>query len=362
MPVLPRSYEEGHRQASRRSFGAPASLPAQYESNFMALLSMRLPQHLLTNPFFQFSRIEELLAALSGEISHAEVVEIHRLHALNLPPITSVETLSAMFGINPGLARSLLNRKERYYRYFKIPKGNTFRIIQAPRIALKIIQKWISVRLSCAWLPNECLYGFVPGRSHVDAAARHGGAEWVFSCDVENFFPSTPEAFVASALKGVGYGDGSADLIASLCCCDGGLAQGSPASPILSNICATGLDKALISVKDKYNCTYTRYADDIVLSGKGEFPVGIDQEALHCFIDTPWSISERKTKISVLPDRLKVHGLLVDQAVPRLTKGYRNKIRAYRHLVKSNKITENASAIRGHIAYADFVEAHAKQN
>lgn len=321
---------------------------------------MRLPQHLLSNSFFQFSRIEEFLAALAGEINSAEETEIRRLHEMHLPAITSVEAISAAFGINPGLVWSLINKKEKYYRYFRIPKGKSFRVIQAPRIALKIIQKWISVRLVDAWTANECVYGFVSGRSHVDAADRHCGAEWVFSCDVENFFPSTPEAFVANALQNLGYDEKSAKLIASLCCCDGGLAQGSPASPILSNICAASLDERMIKIRDKYACIYTRYADDIVFSGKGNFPEGLDKEVLSIFDKSPWKVCEAKTKKSIPPERLKIHGLLVDKDVPRLTKGYRNKIRAYRHMIRNGKITENESVIRGHIAYADFIELHKK--
>lgn len=322
---------------------------------------MRLPQHLLSNAFFQFSRIEEFLAALAGEISPAEEAEIRRLHEINLPALTSVEAISAALGVNPGLVWSLINKKEKYYRYFRIPKGDNFRVIQAPRIALKVIQKWLSVRLANAWTADECVYGFISGRSHVDAAERHCGAEWVFSCDLENFFPSTPEAFVATALQGIGYNEASSKLMASLCCCEGGLAQGSPASPILSNICAANLDQKMIGIRDKYTCIYTRYADDIVFSGKGDFPEGLDKEVLSIFENSPWKISEPKTKKSTLPGRLKVHGLLVDKEVPRLTKGYRNKIRAYRHVMRTDKITENESIIRGHIAYADFIESHKKQ-
>lgn len=357
---LPRSCKEGLRPASRRSFGAPASWPAQYESYYMALLSMRLPPFLLSNTYFQFSRIEELITALGDEVGDIEKSEIQRLHEIHLPPIISSSVLAAIFGINPGIVWSLLNKKQRYYRRFTIPKGKGRRVIQAPRVVLKIIQKWLSVRLACAWQPNDCVYGFVSGRSHIDAAARHCGADWVFSCDIENFFSSTPEMYVASSLQGIGYGEEASELISSLSCYEGGLAQGSPASPVLSNICAVGLDNQLIGVRDKYDCVYTRYADDVVFSGVGEFPEGLDQEVLKCFAGLPWKIAKDKTKKSIPPERLKVHGLLVDQATPRLTKGYRNRIRAYRHLVENNKVTKDTSIIKGHLAYADSVERYAE--
>jgi len=40
-----------------------------------------------------------------------------------------------------------------------------------------------------------------------------------------------------------------------------------------------------------------------------------------------------------------------------LTKGYRNRIRAYRHLLSAGKIQgKDIPMIQGHLAYADFVE------
>lgn len=322
---------------------------------FKALLSMRLPHPLLSNSLFQFSRISELLAALSGEINDAEEAEIRRLFDQGLPPITSVNALSAMFGFNPGFIWSLLNKKDKYYRHFKIPKGKGHRVIQAPRVGLKLIQKWISLRLAECWTAEDYVFGFVSGRSHVDAAAAHCGANWVFSCDIENFFPSTPQQMVKKSLAGLGYGDSAATIISDICCYQGFLAQGSPASPLLSNICASTLDDKLVVVRDKYNCIYTRYADDVVFSGAGAFPENIEDDVLACFQGTPWKPSPQKTYKAISPSRLKVHGLLIDRDTPRLTKGYRKKLRAYRHLINSQRATENLAEIRGHLAYQDYI-------
>lgn len=70
-----------------------------------------------------------------------------------------------------------------------------------------------------------------------------------------------------------------------------------------------------------------------------------------------WTVAADKIYSSALPARLKVHGLLVHGASVRLTKGYRNRIRAYRHLLKQGKISEeDMKSILGHISYAEFVE------
>jgi RNA-directed DNA polymerase len=67
-------------------------------------------------------------------------------------------------------------------------------------------------------------------------------------------------------------------------------------------------------------------------------------------------VVEDKVSLGVLPSRFKVHGLLVHGAAVRLTKGYRNKLRAYAHLMARDSIEESDFAkLRGHLEYAKYV-------
>jgi hypothetical protein len=136
----------------------------------------------------------------------------------------------------------------------------------------------------------------------------------------------------------------------------GGLAQGSPASPVLSNICAGDLDTNLLKIAEKYGCNYTRYADDVTFSGRTVVPAGLIDDVTNAFHASPWELAPGKTTLSVSPARLKVHGLLVNTETPRLTKGYRNKLRAYRHLAAHGKLTNNLSKVNGHLSYAADVD------
>ncbi|WP_082848176.1 reverse transcriptase domain-containing protein [Delftia sp. GW456-R20] len=61
--------------------------------------------------------------------------------------------------------------------------------------------------------------------------------------------------------------------LASLCCLDGHLPQGSPASPHLSNAICVTLDRRLAGIASKFDLAYTRYADDICFSGQHVPPV-----------------------------------------------------------------------------------------
>ncbi|XHS78106.1 reverse transcriptase family protein [Burkholderiaceae bacterium UC74_6] len=317
---------------------------------------MRLPQLLLESQFFQFETLPELLKAVEEVVSESEIQLANALAAKGLPPITSRTMLAAMIGISPGLVWSFTARPQRHYRSFDIPKGQVTRRIDAPRVALKVVQKWISCALARCYQAPAHVYGFVPGVSHVNAAAVHCGARWVFSVDIRNFFPSTHIGVVVNALKGMGFDDLGAALVAQIGCLRDGLAQGSPSSPVLSNICFSEMDAELARLAAEFGAKLTRYADDIVFSGCDDFPEELRGRVLGLFLNSPWRLAEQKTHLAVLPQRLKVHGLLVHGAAVRLTKGYRNRIRAYEHLLKQGKIRpESLLEVKGHVAYGEFV-------
>ncbi len=262
-----------------------------------------------------------------------------------------------MFGYSARFVGALQRRPERYYRTFLVHKGKKKREIQAPRVALKVIQKWFAHHLAQAVELDECVFGFVPGRSAPHAAARHCGANWVYAIDLADFFRSTPRERVEAVLRDLGYPSHGADLAARLCCYGDYLAQGSPASPVLSNLVLRPLDGSLKQIAIDAGATYTRYADDLVFSGSGDFPAGLDERARQAVAEDGWRLAEGKEHLAKLPQRLKVHGLLVHGPRPRLTKGYRNRLRAFRHLIEHNRVKEeDLGRLQGHLAYAESVE------
>lgn len=283
--------------------------------------------------------------------------EICRLIENGLPPVVSIRSLAVLFGLSSSFVGALYKNPEKYYRVFEIRKGRKTRVIQAPKVALKVIQKWFGTHLGDSIVLDDAIFGFVKGRSSAKAAARHCNAKWVFSIDIENFFQSTPIQMVEQELVRVGYSQHGAEVISKLCTYNGKLSQGSPASPVLSNLVFRQADKELIALASYYRIRYTRYADDIVFSGTDEFPEDIRDKSISIIQSYGWTISENKTFFASSPQRLKVHGLLVHRDNPRLTKGYRNRIRAYKHLIAMGKVREpDILILKGHISYAKSVE------
>lgn len=326
---------------------------------------MRFP-HPDTNKICFLAEDPDTLKVLMGdECSDEEAELISAYCAVGLPPITSPAATATMFGYNPGFVGALMKRPERHYRRFTLSKGGQKdgRPIAAPKVGLKLIQRTLNHHWSAKWTAPDCVHGFVSGRSHVSAAHCHVGAVWVISADIENFFPSVGEERVEEALRVLGYKDQETlENCRKLVCLDGALTQGAPTSPLLSNIVLRKLDEALLDIAAEHEAVYTRYADDIVFSGRSVMPAGLADKLREVIVADGWRISEDKFESVRSPMRLKVHGLLVHGDDVRLTKGYRNKIRAFKHLLAAGKISEETlPKVRGHISYSSFIDRQKKE-
>ncbi|MFX7853813.1 reverse transcriptase domain-containing protein, partial [Acinetobacter baumannii] len=63
-----------------------------------------------------------------------------------------------------------------------------------------------------------------------------------------------------------------ATVIAQIACHDNKLPQGSPCSPVISNLIGHMMDIMLVRLASATGCSYSRYADDLTFSSnKGKF-------------------------------------------------------------------------------------------
>ena len=213
-----------------------------------------------------FEDVDQLLNALAPDVKSLYAHDIRRLVNDKLPPVVSRRCLAALFGYSSKFIGDLQYRSHAFYRTFTIPKGKKKRVIQAPKVALKVVQKWFGYHLAKAIHNDDDVFGFIAGRSVFDAAKRHCGADWIYSVDIANFFQTTPLEKIEEALCGLGYTRHGATLIGQICCYDGMLAKGSPASPVLSNLVFRQADASLRDLAKEFCVQHTRYADDIVFS------------------------------------------------------------------------------------------------
>lgn len=234
------------------------------------------------------------------------------------------------------------NPKKRY-KDFSIPKkSGGARNISAPKGSLKLILTYLNVIFQAMYEPTDAAMGFVPGRSIADNAAAHIGKNYVFNTDLQDFFPSVHQARIWAMLqkKPFSLNEELASVIAGLCCMQdpkgtldkkgkviGVLPQGSPCSPILTNIVCRNLDRRLLGLAKRFNLSYTRYADDITFSSDyNVFQEGSEfmQEFTKIVAEQKFQINDKKTRLQKSGQRQEVTGLLVNKKVNIAKEYYRD--------------------------------------
>ena len=307
-----------------------------------------------------FTSVEKYIEALPEKHRESYATDIIALYSQGFPPVVSKSCLAILFGFSNDFIYTLATKPNKFYRSFSIRKGKKTRQIFAPKVGLKVIQKWLVSHLSNAIEFQPHVLGFVKGKSFADASKIHIGARWVLSIDIMDFFPSINKTNVIQSLLSEGYSQKSAELIADLCCLNNVLAQGSPASPVLSNLFMKEIDLKLVQLSQTYNVCLSRYADDITFSGIEDYPESLLHELKVIFNESGLSLNTKKNYFADASQgqRLMVHGLLVKQDKIALTKNYRNKLRAYKHMIENNKVAEkDIIRLTGHINFSEFIES-----
>lgn len=218
-------------------------------------------------------------------ISCFSVDEFSRVHTIEDFLIFLNKCSAALWGTaaKPFDASQLIalgdrNNPNRYQSFQIKKKTHGFRTIHAPCEELKRIQKILSLVLTSFHHKNDVSFGFEIGKSIVDNARVHVKQEYILNIDLKDFFFSFNDQMVLKGLKKVGFitsrqSNDLVELILHLLTHDidgltAVLPQGSPASPIITNILCEELDNDLQVLANMYACKYSRYADDISFSSK----------------------------------------------------------------------------------------------
>jgi RNA-directed DNA polymerase len=117
--------------------------------------------------------------------------------------------------------------------------------------------------------PHPAAVAYQKGKSTANHVWAHAGAEVVITADVRDFFPNTRTDRVEAWWRERVDGD-TARLLTVLTTDRGGLPQGAPTSPALSNLVNFELDARLARRAAAAGARYTRYCDDLAFS----WPVG----------------------------------------------------------------------------------------
>ena len=172
------------------------------------------------------------------------------------------------------------------YTYFDIPKKDGgVRKIKAPIPHLKGLQRRLADLLQHCFeelyssepYRKSLSHGFRINHSIITNANNHKNKRYVFNIDLKSFFPSINFGRVRGFfIKSNDFLLNSkvATVIAQIACHDNELPQGSPVSPVISNLIGHILDIRMVRLSKKARCSYSRYVDDITFSTREkDFPI-----------------------------------------------------------------------------------------
>lgn len=219
--------------------------------------------------------------------------------------------------------------RESLYTSFLIPKkSGGMRRIDAPNDELmtalrelkNLFEREFSPSKNRPSLYHTSAFAYVKGRCHKDSLTRHqkNKSHWYLKLDFSNFFGSTTKDFIMNMLRRIFpfnmmftrfSWQRELEQAIDLCFLNGGLPQGTPISPMLTNLIMLPIDyeigRGLRKMEqptetrpDGNSFVYTRYADDITISGKRGFQFREVQDMIRTVLDhfeAPYIWKEEKT-------------------------------------------------------------------
>ena len=277
-----------------------------------------------------------------------------------------------------------LTNKQNYYTEFKIPKKKPdengrirYRKLINPRGDLKILQRQIADTLvSIGILPHNAAHAFREGRDYYSNAAKHQKNNHIINLDLKDFFDSIDEDILYNNLMEHlcfnvdELGNELAKNIIKIALYKGTTPQGSPLSPLLSNLIMVKFDYLLRKElnKKEIKTVYTRYADDMTFSSKLSLDITDIIHTVENILKDHYNgkikINYSKTK-KITPGRCFITGVKLNKE-HKLTVGWEKKkltkSRIYNLLNKTDldnpdeDTLKEIQSVLGYLAFINSVE------
>lgn len=238
---------------------------------------------------------------------------------------------------------SLSKDQENNYHIFTIKKSSgADRVIQAPIQKLKTVQRKILDTILHNVPLNQHAEGFRQKRSILTNAVRHVNSRVLVKLDIQNFFPTISYKRVKGMYLQLGYPRQVATLLSGLATHQGMLPTGAPTSPAIANIISRKLDKRLVNLGRTTGFSYSRYADDMTISGNDEKIVKMIPFFRQIIQEEGFTLNERKIRIMRSGRRQAVTGIIVNQK-PNIDQREIKKLRAVLYNCQRGNLREQAT-------------------
>jgi RNA-directed DNA polymerase len=232
------------------------------------------------------------------------------------------------------------------YQISEIPKKTGgYRKVHSPNADLKIVLKCIDILLRSVYIPHPNSFAFIENKNIVDNAKMHTNKRYVYNVDLKDFFYSFNYNRIKTTLYKEPFNLSStkekeeiAYWISILTTCkingDQVLPQGSPASPVLSNIICRRLDDKLNRLAHEFSLNYSRYADDITFSSDQQVFHGKFIKKLNKIIQNEgFTVNESKIRLQNQGERQVVTGITVNKGT-NVSRAYIKELRMYIYYIE----------------------------
>lgn len=302
---------------------------------------------------------------LSSSHMHAPPLGLHECELPSLPDLQALalwlsidsDTL-AWFTENPWRYKTAPLSQQHYrFRLLAKPKGG-YRLLEAPYSRLKQLQRKLLEELLSKVPVHESCHGFVKGRSVITHAQQHVGKQVLVQFDLKDFFHSITATRVEAIYRTLGYPESVSQVLTALSTYttpnsvlqrmkDSAsitheqtqhlkrrhLPQGAPTSPSLANLSAFKLDLRLEALAQSFGATYSRYSDDLAISGP--LSLLINSQRLLTFVlsiaaEEGYQLNHRKTRLSTQAAQQRLTGICVN-VKPNVPRKYFDLLRATLH-------------------------------
>ena len=244
------------------------------------------------------------------------------------------------------------DRQELYNTWFIPKKSGGRRRIDAPKLELITALRNLKSILEDDFgaLYHTAAFAYIKHRCTLDAVKRHqqNKSKWFLKLDLHDFFGSTTQEYVMkmfsmifpfSEVVKIEAGKKQLETALSLAFLNGGLPQGTPISPTITNIMMIPVDHRLATTLRNFevvrganehfkeHLVYTRYADDFLISNEYSFDwKKVQQYVLDVLKEfgAPFSVNTKKTRYGSSSGRNWNLGVMLN-ADNEITVGYKRK-------------------------------------
>lgn len=236
-----------------------------------------------------------------------------------------------------GLSIDALHSVPLTYRERKIKKrSGSARVLSIPNPKLMAVQRLL-LRKVLQLLPvHPAAKGFRRRQGIFEHASIHAGKPWVVLMDISDFFPSTKADPIRRRLGEFHWPNDLIEQIVRIACHPrtGGLPQGAPTSPVISNIVNWHMDVRFAGFARSRGYCYSRYADDIAFSplatNNPPPPFSCVHFARAMLAEYGYSLNEKKVRVLRSGQQQTVTGLVVNNSC-NLPRTIRRRIRSAEH-------------------------------